>query len=121
MSCKLCSLFLCTLSALADLCGSLWLSLALNASRAENNLENTVKWSQRAGHDWATHTLTFLASLGAQTVKNPPAVQETWVQSLGQEDPLEKGMATHSGLLPWKIPWTEEPSRPQSMGLNTTE
>ena len=45
----------------------------------------------------------------AQTVKNPPAMQETWwVQSLGQEDPLEKGMATHSSNLAWRIPWTEE-------------
>ena len=45
----------------------------------------------------------------AQIVKNLPAMQETWVQSLGQEDPLEKGMATHSSILTWKIPWTEEP------------
>jgi len=43
-------------------------------------------------------------------------VQEIWVQSLGQEDPLEKGMATHSTILSWRIPWTEEPGRPQSMG-----
>ena len=47
----------------------------------------------------------------AQTVKNLPAMQETCVQSLGQEDPLEKGMATHSNLLPWRIPWTKEPDR----------
>ena len=46
------------------------------------------------------------ASLGAQLVKNPPAVQETWVRSLGWEDPLEKGKATHSSILAWKIPWT---------------
>ena len=43
-------------------------------------------------------------------VKNLPAVQENWVQSLGQEDPLEKGMATHSSILAWRIPWTMEPS-----------
>ena len=49
------------------------------------------------------------ASLGVQTVKNPPAIQETQVQSLGLEDPLEKGMATHSSILAWRIPWTEEP------------
>ena len=55
------------------------------------------------------------ASLVAQTVKNLPAVQETWVQSLGQEDPLEKEMATHSSILAWKIPWMEEPGRLQSM------
>ena len=49
-------------------------------------------------------------------VKNPPAMQETQVQSLGPEDPLEKGMATHSSILAWRIPWTEEPSGLQSMG-----
>ena len=49
------------------------------------------------------------ASLVAQMVKNSPAMQETWVPSLGQEEPLEKGMATHSNVLAWKIPWTEEP------------
>ena len=52
----------------------------------------------------------------AQTVKNPPAMRETWVQSLGWEDPLEEGMATHSSILAWRIPWTEEPGRLQSMG-----
>ena len=56
------------------------------------------------------------ASLVAQTVKRLPAMQETWVQSLGQEDPLEKEMATHSSTLAWKIPWTGEPGRLQSMG-----
>ena len=52
----------------------------------------------------------------AQTVKSLPAVWETQVRSLGQEDPLEKGMATHSSILAWKIPWTQEPGRLQSMG-----
>ena len=52
----------------------------------------------------------------AQTVKHLPAMQETWVRSLGQEDPLEKEMATHSRTLAWKLPWTEEPGRLQSMG-----
>ena len=47
----------------------------------------------------------------AQTVKILPEMQETWVQSLGQEDPLEKGMATHSRILSWRIPWTEGPGR----------
>ena len=59
----------------------------------------------------------YISSLVAQMIKNPTAMQETWVQSLGQEDPLEKGMATHSGILAWRIPWTEEPGRLQSMGL----
>ena len=49
-------------------------------------------------------------------VKNLPAKQETWVRSLGLEDPPEKGMATHSSVLAWKIPWTEEPGGLQSMG-----
>ena len=47
----------------------------------------------------------------AQTGKKLPAVQENWVQSLGREDPLEEGMATHSSILAWRIPWTEEPGR----------
>ena len=55
------------------------------------------------------------ASLVAQMVKNQRVMQETWVQSLGQEDPLEKGMATHSSILAWRIPWTGEPARLQSM------
>ena len=49
-------------------------------------------------------------------VKNPLAVQETGVQSLGQEDPMEKGMATHSNIVAWRIPWPEEPGELQSMG-----
>ena len=59
------------------------------------------------------------ASLVAQTVKNAPVVQETCVQSLGREDPLEKGMAIHSSILAWRIPWTEEPDRLQFMGLQS--
>ena len=50
-------------------------------------------------------------------VKRLPIMRETWVQPLGQEDPLEKEMATHSSTLAWKIPWTEEPGRLQSVGL----
>ena len=52
----------------------------------------------------------------AQLVKNPPAMRETWVQSLGGEDPLEKGKATHSSILAWGIPWKEEPGGLQSTG-----
>ena len=55
-------------------------------------------------------------SLVAQMVKSLPAMQETCVQSLGQKDPLKKGIVTHSSILAWKIPWTEEPGGPQSMG-----
>jgi len=53
----------------------------------------------------------------AQMVKNPPAMWETWVQPLGWEDPLEKGAATHSSILAWRIPWTKEPGRLQTTGL----
>ena len=52
----------------------------------------------------------------AQSIKNLPAMQETWVQSLDQEDPLENEMAIHSSILAWKIPWTQEPGGLQSMG-----
>ena len=55
-------------------------------------------------------------SLVVQTVKNLPAVQETWFQALDWEDPLEKGMATHSSILSQRIPWTEEPGGPQCIG-----
>ena len=56
------------------------------------------------------------SSVGKE-VKNLPAMQETWVQSLGQEDPLEKEMATHSSILAWRIPWTEEPGRSQELDM----
>ena len=56
------------------------------------------------------------ASLVAQWLKHLPGMRETWVRSLGREDPLEKEMATHSSTLAWRIPWTEEPGRLLSMG-----
>ena len=59
--------------------------------------------------------------LVAQTVKRLPAMQKTWVQSLGQEDPLEKGLTTYSSILAWRIPWTEEPGGLQSMGSQRVE
>ena len=59
------------------------------------------------------------ASPVAQMVENMPAMQETWVWSLSQKDPLEKGIAIHSSILAWRIPWTEEPGGLQSMGLQT--
>ena len=62
-------------------------------------------------HSWA--------SLVAQTVKSLPAMWETWVQSLGWEDPVKEGMATHSSILAWGIPWAEEPGRLQSAGSQT--
>ena len=60
-------------------------------------------------------------SLEAQLVKNLPAMQETWVQFLGWEDPLEKEMATHSGILAWRIPRTEDPGGLQSMGSQESD
>ena len=61
------------------------------------------------------------ASLGAHLVKNLPAMQETWVQSLGWEDPLEKGMTTHSSILVWRTSCTEKPGELQSMGVTKSQ
>ena len=62
-----------------------------------------------------THRVTVWLKV-AQLVKNPPSKQETWVRSLGWEDPLEEDLATHSSIFAWGIPWTEEPGRLQSTG-----
>ena len=61
--------------------------------------------------------MAFQASVVAQMVKNPPAMRETWVRSLGRADLLEEGVATHSSILDWRIPHTEEPGGLQSTGL----
>ena len=70
--------------------------------------------------EWVAIAFSYMyiygSSLVAQAVKNLPAMQETWVRSLDWEDPLEKGMATHSNILAWEIPWTEEAGRLQSTG-----
>ena len=66
------------------------------------------------GHE-ELHTTKGLSFPGGSAGKNPPAMQETWVRSLGWEDPLEKGTATHPSVLAWRIPWTEEPGGLQSM------
>ena len=65
--------------------------------------------------------LEFMAILIVQLEKNPPAIQETWVRFLGQEDHPEKEMATHSSILTWKIPSTEEPGRLQTMGWQRSD
>ena len=65
--------------------------------------------------EFASPTVDTRASLVAQRLKHLPAMQETWVPSLGREDPLEKEMATHCSILAWKTPWTEEPRGLQSM------
>ena len=86
----------CTHRSLGDLVkSSLWLRWGLDSGFATNF---QVRW----------------ASLVAQRLKRLPGMQETWVRSLGQEDPLEKEMATHSSILAWRIPWREEPGRLQS-------
>ena len=79
--------------------------------------------SQRIRHDWVTEEnwLSLRASLVAQTFKNLPAMQETQVQFLGWEDPLEKGMATRSSILTWRILWREEPGGLSSMGSQRVE
>ena len=74
--------------------------------------------SVKMGDTWRFY---LWGSLVAQVVKNLPAVQETQVQSLGQEDPREKGMAIHSSILAWKILWTEEPCGPQPMGSEESD
>ena len=74
-------------------------------------------WGRSAGEGIDYPLQYSWASLVAQLVRNPPAMWETWVQSLGREHPLEEGMATHSSILAWRIPWTEEePGGLQSMG-----
>ena len=79
------------------------------------------RWAWHLGLDgtswrWARVPLSVLKYAFLLLVKNLPAVQETQVQSLGREDPLEKEMATHASILAWKIPWTEEPGGIQSVG-----
>ena len=78
---------------------------------------SSVSGSGRSPGEGIGYPLKFWgASLMAHKVKNPPALWETWVQSLGWKDPMEKGTATHSTVLAWRIPGTEEPGRLQSMG-----
>ena len=79
-------------------------------------LEWVIPFFRRLSQPMDRTEVSCMASgfLVAQTVKNPPAMQETWVQSLGLEYSLEKGMATHSSILAWRISWTEEPGGLQS-------
>ena len=79
---------------------------------------SSIPESRRSLREGIGYTLQYSwASLMAQMVKNPPAMQETWVRSLGWEGPPEKGKAMHISILAWRIPWTEEPGGLQSMGL----
>ena len=99
--------------------------VAYSFSRGSSQSRNQTKVSCIAGRFFTNWAITeapdkregvyVYASLVAQTVKNLPAMQKTWVQSLGWEDPLEEEMATHSNIPPWRIPWTEEPGEVQSI------
>ena len=80
-------------------------------------LSRKTGWFSRQESKKETGWFSRKASLVAQMVKNLPAMWETQVRCLGQEDPLEKEMVTHSSILAWRIPWTEEPGGVQSMGL----
>ena len=92
--------------------------ISLQSKELSRVFSNTTIWKyQFFGTQPSLWSNSLGTSLVAQTVKCLPTVWETWVQSLGREDPLEKEMATHFSTLAWKIPWMEEPGRLQSMGL----
>ena len=76
----------------------------------------TKSWTRLSDWTELNWPSSIWASMVAQLVKNPPAMWETWVRSLGWKDPLEMGVSTHSSILAWRIPWVEEPGRLQSMG-----
>ena len=78
-------------------------------------------WCDISSKSLSNGRVLFKGSLIAQSVKNLPAMQETWVRFLGWEDTLEKEMATHSSILAWRIPWTEEPGGLQSMGSQESD
>ena len=82
---------------------------------------NTECFNEPRSTDDALRYLFCLDSLVAQMLKYLSSMQETWVQSLGQEDPLEKGMANYSNILAWRILWTEEPGRLQFMGSQESD
>ena len=90
----------------------MWLAATILDCADLNHKTNTI---QRIGCTHLNFVANFNASLVAQMVKNLSAMQETCVQSLDQEDPLEKEMATHSSILAWRTPWTEKPRGLQSM------
>ena len=78
----------------------------------ESAFHKLPRWCKEVGWGVGIALSDVNVCVNLYLVKNPPAMQETQVQSLGWEDPLEKGMATHSSILAWRIPWTEEPSSP---------
>ena len=83
---------------------------------------SSIPGSRRSAGEGIGYSLQYTwASLVAQMIKNSPTMQETWVRSLAWEDPLEKGMATPSSILAWRIPWTEEPGGLKSTGLQRVQ
>ena len=76
----------------------------------------SLKQNVKSSMIYTEDIYTVWASLVAQLIKNLPAIWKTWFRSLGWEDPLEEGIAVHSSILAWRIPWTEEPGRLQSVG-----
>ena len=115
----------CSLMALGSQVFSPWVPLGLASSLGQEFLMTmTSLFTDMAGNiSWLKKILlsaplssAYWASLVAQMVKNPPAMQETWVQSLGLEDPLEEGMTTHSSILAWRIPMDSGDNRLQSIG-----
>ena len=97
--------------------GSLIAQLVKNPPAMWETWVRFLGWEDPLEKGLATHPLQYSwASLVAQLVKNLSAMKETWVRFLGWEDALEKGTATHSSILAWRIPWTEEAGRLQSMG-----
>ena len=71
--------------------------------------------------EWRSFPLAAISGFPGDSVKNPPAMQETWVPSLGWQDPLEKEIATHSSILAWRAPWRDEPEGLQSIGSQESE
>ena len=124
-SCSTVFLSMVTLSSVIffHLLGDCWISIDPQVAEtrsfsAHHHIFRMTLWwadSKYLLNDW-TNELNLALIKVTQMVKNLPATWETWVWSLGQNDPLEKQMATHSSLLAWRIPWTEEPGRLQSMG-----
>ena len=96
-----------------------WWAIVYRGGKSRTRLKQLSTHARSSKVLWSD-TLVMWASLEAQTIKNLPAMLETPVRSMGWEDPLEKGMATYSSILAWRIPWTEEPCRLQSMGSQRT-
>ena len=94
--------------------------MVVNAFQGNHSLKAETRNREESKTSWIQRFPKWV-SLMAQMAKNLPAVQEIWVPFLGQEDPLEKGMATHSNIFAWEISWTEEPGGLQSMGSQKFE